>query len=75
MRVTSKGQVTIPQAVRETMGIQPAETEIEFIQDEQGRWYLAKMASNDHHTSRFRVAHQSGKALMSTDEILALTRA
>ncbi|MDO9268517.1 MAG: AbrB/MazE/SpoVT family DNA-binding domain-containing protein [Methylobacter sp.] len=39
MRVTSKGQVTIPQNVRESMGILPAETEIEFLQDENGRWY------------------------------------
>ncbi len=37
MRVTSKGQVTIPQNVRKSMGILPAETEIEFQQDENGR--------------------------------------
>jgi len=42
MRVTSKGQVTIPQNVRENMGILPAETEIEFLQDENGRWYINK---------------------------------
>ena len=42
MRVTSKGQVTIPQNVRESMGILPAKTEIEFLQDESGRWYIAK---------------------------------
>lgn len=74
MRVTSKGQVTIPQIVRESMGIEPAETEVEFIRDEQGRWYLSKISANDKHTSRFRAAHQAGQALMSTEEILALTR-
>ena len=42
MRVTSKGQVTIPQEVREAMGIHPSETEVEFVQDENGRWYLKK---------------------------------
>lgn len=41
MRVTSKGQVIIPQNVRESMGILPAE--IEFEQDENGRWYIAKV--------------------------------
>ena len=40
MRVTSKGQVTIPKNVRESMGILPSETEIEFLQDESGRCYI-----------------------------------
>ena len=43
MRVTGKGQVTIPQNVRESMGILPAETEIEFDQDESGCRYIAKV--------------------------------
>lgn len=43
MRVTGKGQATIPQNVRESMGILPAETEIEFDQDESGRRYIAKV--------------------------------
>ena len=37
MRVTSKGQVTIPQEIRERFGFMP-ETEIDFvIDDEHGR--------------------------------------
>ena len=32
MRVTTKGQVTIPTSVREALGISP-ETEIEFVED------------------------------------------
>jgi AbrB family looped-hinge helix DNA binding protein len=74
MRVTSKGQVTIPQNVRESMGILPAETEIEFMQDESGRWYIVKAKTFKTRVSRFRTAHQSGKLTMSTDEIMALTR-
>jgi len=75
MHVTSKGQVTIPKDVRESMGIIPAETDIEFLQDEQGRWYLAKAKpSKNKAVSRFRSAHKSGKLTMSTDEIMALTR-
>ena len=74
MHVTTKGQVTIPRDVRESMGIIPAKTEIEFLQDEQGRWYISKAKPTQKTTSRFRTAHQSGKLTMSTDEIMALTR-
>ncbi|MCP5170322.1 MAG: AbrB/MazE/SpoVT family DNA-binding domain-containing protein [Hahellaceae bacterium] len=74
MRVTSKGQVTIPQEVREAMGIRPAETEVEFKQDESGRWYLAKTEAKSDRKSRFRTAYKHGKVSMSTDEIMALTR-
>jgi len=59
MRVTSKGQVTIPQNVRESMGILPAETEIEFLQDENGRWYINKTKTSKKRVSRFRTAHNT----------------
>ena len=74
MRVTSKGQVTIPQNVRENMGILPAETEIEFLQDENGRWYINKTQASKKKSSRFRTAHKTGKLTMSTDDIMALTQ-
>jgi bifunctional DNA-binding transcriptional regulator/antitoxin component of YhaV-PrlF toxin-antitoxin module len=74
MRVTSKGQVTIPQNVRESMGILPAETEIEFLLDENGRWYINKAKTSKNTASRFRTAHKEGKLTMSTDDIMALTR-
>ncbi|MHB8398513.1 MAG: AbrB/MazE/SpoVT family DNA-binding domain-containing protein, partial [Candidatus Limnocylindrales bacterium] len=35
MRVTSKGQVTIPQAIREQAGLLP-NTEVEFLVEEGG---------------------------------------
>ncbi len=74
MRVTSKGQVTIPQNVRESMGILPTETEIEFMQDESGRWYIVKANAAKKRASRFRTAHQVALVTMSTDEVMALTR-
>ena len=74
MRVTSKGQVTIPQNVRESMGILPAETDIEFMQDESGHWYIVKAKTVKTRASRFRTAHQVALVTMSTDEIMALTR-
>jgi bifunctional DNA-binding transcriptional regulator/antitoxin component of YhaV-PrlF toxin-antitoxin module len=75
MRVTSKGQVTIPQNVRENIGIIPAETEVDFVQEEEtGRWFIVKVSSGDKTPSRFRTAHALGKLKMTTDEIMALTR-
>jgi len=74
MHVTSKGQVTIPRDVRESMGIIPAETEVDFLQDEQGRWYISKAKPLKSGTSRFRSAHKTVSITMSTDEIMALTR-
>jgi bifunctional DNA-binding transcriptional regulator/antitoxin component of YhaV-PrlF toxin-antitoxin module len=74
MRVTSKGQVTIPQNVRESMGILPAETEIEFLLDENGRWYLNKAQAGEKRLSRFRSAHKTAQLTMNTDDIMTLTR-
>lgn len=74
MKVTSKGQVTIPLEVRDDMGIRPAETEVEFAKDEQGHWYLKKVRGSRAAGSRFRGAHKAGKLQMSTDDIMELTR-
>ena len=38
MRITTKGQVTIPQPIREKLGISPA-VEVDFV-EEKGRVYL-----------------------------------
>ena len=74
MRVTSKGQVTIPQNVSESMGIQPTQTEIDFMQNESGLWYIVKSSNDLKTASRFRTAHKMGKLIMTTDQIMALTR-
>ena len=72
MKVTTKGQVTIPLPLREKTGILPG-CEVEFS-EERGRLYIRKIA----HTGRGRalVNRMVGKGTvkMSTDEILALTR-
>ena len=73
MRVTSKGQVTIPKSVREALGIKLAESEVEFVQDESGRWYLRKRESG-RQPSRFRQAHEVARPRMTSEELLALTR-
>ncbi len=74
MRVTSKGQVTIPLEVREAMGIRVSETEVEFIHDDSGRWYLRKLQNTGNKSTRFIEAYKAGKVRMSTEELLQLTR-
>ena len=73
MRVTIKGQVTIPQAVRDDMGIKPSKTDVGFVKDSAtGRWYLQKIKPTA--KSRFRQAHNKATPMMTTDELMALTR-
>ncbi len=72
MRVTTKGQVTIPQDIRRKAGIQPG-TEVEFKQ-EKGRVYLVKKKGTDDNRSRFSRVRGTASLKMSTDEIMTLTR-
>ena len=71
MRVTTKGQVTIPKNVREILGIVP-ETEVEFHED-NGRFYIVKVSKNKP-TTKFAKLRGIATAKMSTDEIMNLTR-
>lgn len=72
MRVTTKGQVTIPQHIREKLGIVPA-TEIEFV-EEKDRVYIVKKEKQKNQKSRFRKLRGVATVRMTTDEIMALTR-
>ena len=72
MRVTTKGQVTIPQHIREKLGITPA-AEIDFI-EEKGRVYLVKKKGSNITTRKFRKLRGIATVKMTTDEIMALTR-
>jgi AbrB family looped-hinge helix DNA binding protein len=76
MRITSKGQVTIPQGIRERTGLLP-NTEVEFLEDETGVRIVKATARR--RPSRGAVAvrrlRDHGSTIsMSTDEIMALTR-
>ncbi len=70
MRVTQKGQVTIPLPVRRALGIQPG-SDVEFELDEHGARLLVDSNQAAEEISRMRGA---GESEMSTEEILALTR-
>lgn len=73
MRVTSKGQVTIPQALREKAGLLP-HSEVEFELDGDAvRIRKARKSSRrgDALVDRMRGTATTG---LSTDEIMALIR-
>jgi antitoxin PrlF len=71
MRVTSKGQVTIPKDVRKRLGIRPG-SEVDFKLDESGaRLVRARTRKGEDAVERMI---GRGTVKMTTDEILALTR-
>ena len=74
MRITSKGQVTIPQAIRERGGLLP-HTEVEFeISD--GNVVLKPVGPGTSRAQRAigRLRGTLKRVRMSTDQIMALTR-
>jgi antitoxin PrlF len=73
MRITSKGQVTIPIEIREKMGFLP-DTEVEF--QVTRNTVLLKKAGFPSKRGRDLMNHIRRKATirMTTDEILELTR-
>jgi AbrB family looped-hinge helix DNA binding protein len=75
MRITVKGQVTIPLEIREKLGLLP-DTEVEFEIDRDA--VRIRKATRDGRRTRGRtlVEHMRGRATrrISTDEIMRLTR-
>lgn len=72
MRITSKGQVTIPVEIRESMGFL-ANTEVEFVV--KGReLHLVRRESTSRGNRLIERMRGKGTVKMSTDEIMALTR-
>ena len=74
MRITSKGQVTIPQEIRNALGLLPS-TEVEFAVE--GNAVRIKRAPAKEQGRGARVVDRlRGRASvkMSTDEIMRLTR-
>ena len=72
MRVTTKGQVTIPQHIREKFAITP-DSEVDFI-EEKGRIYLVKKQRSKKRAGKFQRLRGTATVKMTTDEIMALTR-
>jgi antitoxin PrlF len=70
VRVTQKGQVTIPQPVREALGIRPG-SEVRFELDRKGARLVTGVERAEEQIDAMVGA---GDGKLSTDEILALTR-
>ena len=72
MRVTTKGQVTIPLEIRKKMNILPT-SEVDFLWGKDGRVYIVKV-ENTQTNNRFSKLRGVATVKMTTDEIMALTR-
>ena len=79
MRITTKGQVTIPEHIRRQEGLLPG-TEVEFVRDAKGV-RIAPAKAGRRTTERERLVGEvvdrlrgSATVGMSTEEIMALTR-
>jgi AbrB family looped-hinge helix DNA binding protein len=76
MQVTSKGQVTIPQEIRNRLGLLPY-TSVEFeLAGDHARIRKAKKTGKASRRAELLIKALSGSATtgMSTDEIMALMR-
>ena len=75
MRITSKGQVTIPAKIRKQAGLLP-HTEVEFVFDGATVQIVRSQRTDAHERGRRLLGRLRGSATarMSTDEIMALTR-
>jgi antitoxin PrlF len=75
VKITSKGQVTIPKGIRDEFGFLPG-TEVEFVEDE-GEIRIRKVAGGSNR-GREIVEHLrragGGKYKLSTEEIMRMTR-
>jgi AbrB family looped-hinge helix DNA binding protein len=74
MKITSKGQVTIPQNLRERFGLLP-NTEVEFVATVDGKGLcLVKSSQSNRGRALVERLHGRGTGKRSTDELLKLMR-
>jgi AbrB family looped-hinge helix DNA binding protein len=72
MKITSKGQVTIPMEIRDKFGFLP-NTEVEFVESD-GRVILKKAEPSLVMESPFTYVRGTSDLNLSTEEIMKLTR-
>lgn len=70
MKVTQKGQVTIPLDVRRALGITTG-SDVEFVLDHDG---ARLVVDSEHAATEIARIRGGGDVELSTEEILALTR-
>lgn len=71
MRLTTKGQVTIPLHIRKKLGL-TGHSEVEFV-EENGR-VIVKKSKGNQAIPRYRALRGRADVRMTTEEILRLTR-
>jgi AbrB family looped-hinge helix DNA binding protein len=69
--VTAKGQITIPKAVREALGVKPG-SKVEFRRLDDGQVVILKQGPRP--KGRFDRFVGRATTSLTTDEIMALTR-
>ena len=74
MRITSKGQVTIPKEIRDEFGLLPG-TEVEFVPDE-GQVRVRKAVGGRRRGEEFieHLRKAGENYTMTTEEVMRLTR-
>ena len=76
MRMTTKGQVTIPQHIREAAGFRPG-TELEFVIDDSGVVRVHRQADQPPNAilrTALDKLRRAAHGKMTTEEIMAMTR-
>lgn len=73
MKITSKGQVTIPQKIRKQFGFLP-HTEVKFVVAENEVKLKKEKGNGARGKTIIDQMKGKGTVTMSTDEIMALTR-
>ncbi len=74
MRITSKGQVTIPKAMRDELGLLPG-VEVEFVRDGDSARVQRKAGGKTRGQELVEHLHEAGKNYtMTTEEVMRLTR-
>jgi AbrB family looped-hinge helix DNA binding protein len=73
VRITSKGQVTIPQQVRRDLGLEPGD-EVDIVVDDGFARIVPARGPRGRGRRIVEALRGRGDATLSTDEIMALTR-
>jgi AbrB family looped-hinge helix DNA binding protein len=73
MKITSKGQVTIPQTLRERFGLLP-NTEVEFVPTANGLRLVKSSKPSNRGRALVERLRSRGTGKRSTDELLKLMR-
>jgi len=74
VRITSKGQVTIPKALRDELGLLPG-TEVEFVRDEEGVRVYRAPGGRSRGEELVKHLREAGRNYtMTTEEVMRLTR-